>query len=151
MKLYKQQILLAILITAIILAFNSCCTKMYCLGWDEANEIALQNFTSDELDSIALETFQVGSGFTNRIDSIFKSGTNGDYPHISLTRNFSKSHEYKITILSTGQVYTLTNFETKKESCNKCFPYHPEDDYYDELVSYSVNGETQYGLIKISK
>src|SRR5215203_597728 len=135
------------LLGAINLVFTSCCTEMACLGWDELNEITLENFTSDELDSIALETFQVGSGFTNRIDSILKQGhlTSGNFANLYLTRNFSKSHEYKITILSTGQVYTLTNFETKKEACNSCFPFHPSDDYYNDLVSYDINGQKQNG------
>ncbi len=120
-------------------AINSCCTKEYCLGFDDLNEIQLLNFTANDVDSIGLEIFVSGSNFTNRIDSSFTSangGTMGDKDLIIfMPEKISKSHEYKLTLLSTGQVYKLSNFEIRKEECN-C-----PSDKYNVLDSYVLNGQ----------
>jgi hypothetical protein len=120
-------------------AINSCCTKKYCLGFDNLNEIQLLNFTANDVDSIGLEIFVSGSNFTNRIDSSFTSAhgrTTGDTVLIIfMPEKISKSHEYKFTLLSTGQVYKLSNFEIRNEECN-C-----PSDKYNVLDSYVINGQ----------
>lgn len=128
-----KNIIFCICTIGLFLAINSCCTKKYCLGFDDLNEIQLLNFTPNDVDSIALEIFVSGSNFTDRIDSSF---TNADtHLIISMPIKISKSHEYKITLLSTGQVYKLSDFEIRKEECN-C-----PSDKYDVLDSYFVNGQ----------
>ena len=112
---------------------------MYCLGFDDLNEIELLNFTSNDVDSISLETFVSGSNFTTRIDSSFTNAhgrTTGDTDLIIfMAEKISKTNEYKITILSTGKIYKLSNFEIRKEECN-C-----PSDKYNVLDSYVVNGQ----------
>jgi hypothetical protein len=122
-------------------AINSCCTKKYCLGFDDLDKVQLLNFTANDVDSIALETFVSGSNFTDRIDSSFTNAhgrAKGDPDLIIfMPEKISKSREYKITLLSTGQVYKLSNFKTRKEECN-C-----PSDQYNVLDSYVLNGQKQ--------
>ena len=105
------------------------------------------DFTAEEVDSIALEIFQSGSNFSERIDSNFTSAhvRSTNYPDLflSLHENISTDHDYKVTLLSdgTGQIYVVNNFTKKKEECNRCFPDSPSSNYYDVLESFEVNGE----------
>jgi len=134
-----RKIILFCIAIGFFLAINSCCTKKDCFGFDDLNEIQLLNFTANDVDSIGLEIFVSGSNFTNRIDSSFTSAhrrTIGDTDLIVfMHEKISKSHEYKLTLLSTGQVYKLSNFEIRKEECNCPF------DKYNVLDSYVLNGQ----------
>src|SRR5688572_13389874 len=132
----------AIICTTIIcLILQSCCTKKLCQGFENESQLIMVGFANDEVDSIIVETFH-GNDFTNRIDSLLKSAylsTIGDDHTLNLPRNLSKSHAYRITVLATGQIFRIHSLTTKKETCNNCFPYHPEYDYYEVLDSYFIN------------
>ena len=136
-----------VLVTILSIAVTSCCTKIYCIGFDGTNEIQMWNFTADEVDSIAFEIFQSGSNFTERLDSSYRSAhgrTSGDKDLIIfMPENISEDHEYKITLLSTGtgQSYTINNFTKTREACNECKPFGSGSDYYDVLESYDLNGQ----------
>jgi len=142
-----RQILFSIYLAGLFVGLSSCCTKKDCDGFDSLNEIQLLNFSASEVDSIALEIFESNSNFTNRIDSSFTSAhdRSGGVTEfiIFMNENINKSHAYKITLISTGQVYKVTSFETSGETCNSCFPYHPSSDYFNVLNSYSINGQKQ--------
>lgn len=129
------------LTAGLILAMSSCCTKKQCLGADDLYEIQLLNFAPSEVDSIAFETFSANSNFASKIDSSLTNargrGFNDTDLIIFLPKKINTSHEYRVTILRTGQVYKLTNFATRKEECN-C-----PSDKYNVLVSYSVNGRRE--------
>lgn len=118
----------------------ACCTKQQCNGFDEIFEVKLVNFTESETDSIALEIFDRVT--TNRIDSSFTSayvrGSEGQDQFLYLNERIDLAHMYKITMLSLGLSYTVSNFSVQKESCN-C-----PADKYNVLKSYSVNGQMQF-------
>lgn len=145
-----KKLRLVLLIGVISSILYSCCTKMDCEGFDDLNEIQLKNFLADEVDSISVEIFKSGSNFTDRIDSSFTQpigcGANTINCLISVKENIHLDHEYKVTIHSINQSYTLTDFKTRKEECN-C-----PSDKVNVIESYSLNGEKQSNLpLAISK
>ncbi len=151
-----RQVTFTFLTTVIILVISSCCTNKECDGFDNLNEIQLLNFDASDVDSLAFEIYESNSNFTLRIDSSFISAhgrTSGDPDLIIfMPESINRGHDYKITLFSNGEVYIVTNFETNKETCNTCFPYHPSSDYYNVLSSYNVNGQKQNSsLLTITK
>lgn len=119
---------------------SACCSgKQYCLGFDDINEIQLLNFDSTDVDSLAFEIYKGNTDFSSRIDSSFTR------PHRRLTSNSSLvllmteyanlDHDYKITLLSTGQVFKLTRLKTTSQDCN-C-----PSDQISMLKSYELNGQ----------
>jgi len=130
---------LYILMIGLFLSLNACCTKKYCLGFDDLNEIQLLNFNSSEADSIAIERFAVGSNFSNRIDSSFTNASvraTGDTDLvIFLPEKIKQNYDYKITLLGAGRDYKLSNFEIRQEECN-C-----PSDKFNVLDSYILNGQ----------
>lgn len=108
------------------------------MGAEDLNGIRLLNFASNEVDSIAIETYLANSNFTTRIDNSYtivrSRGVNDTNLIIFLPKKLNIAHKYQVTMLSTGQVYEMTNFTSRKEECN-C-----PNDKYDVLESYSVNG-----------
>ncbi len=134
-----------LLVSGLLFLTSACCTKKGCLGFDKLNEIRMLNFSANEVDSIAFEIFPANSNFTSRIDSSFTrahaSAAGDNNQIIFMPEHVNKAHDYKITLLSTGQVYTLTNFETLKEECNCRY------DKYDVLNTYSVNGQQVPGPV----
>jgi len=129
-----RKIFFCMLTAGFFLGLNSCCTKMFCLGFDDLNEIQLINFTAADVDSIAFEIFASNSNFANRIDSSFTSAHGRDAGDteliIFMSEKITTSHDYKITLYSTGQIYKLTGFTARKEECN-C-----PSDKYNVLDSY---------------
>jgi hypothetical protein len=148
-----RTIIFYIFTIALFLELSSCCTLKQCLGFNSLREIRLINFAATDVDSIAIEIFESSSNFTNRIDSSFteaRGKTIGDTDlFIFMPELISKSHDYRITLISTGQVYKVTGFETRKEACNSCFPYNPPSDYFDVLDSYSVDGQKQNSQVLV--
>ncbi|MEO8087204.1 MAG: hypothetical protein ABI763_10315 [Bacteroidota bacterium] len=94
---------------------------------------------------MAFEIFPGNSNFTNRIDSFFISAYTADSektnPVMFTPELLSATNDYKITILKSGLVYSLTGFETQKESCNNCVW---GNDYYTVLKKYYVNGTEKH-------
>ena len=148
-----KQITLTILIAGFIFVTNSCCTKMDCVGSHELYEIQFFNFAESDLDTILIISFTQNSNFSSIIDSSWTRATDhGPFASASLENRINIDHDYKIILLSTGQVYTLTNFTTDVTGCNDCFPYRPQEDYYTKLKTYEVNGQSESGsLIKITQ
>lgn len=124
------------------LYMSSCCYgKLMCLGFDDMNEIQLHNFSSADVDSLAFEIYESNSNFSSRIDSSLVRGYGGTQADstvtLFMTEQANRNHDYKITILSTGQVFKLTHIKTRKQKCN-C-----PSDQYDVLDSYEVNGQPE--------
>ncbi|MBS1588323.1 MAG: hypothetical protein JST52_01790 [Bacteroidetes bacterium] len=113
---------------------------------DEIHEIEFYNFSQADLDTIALISYAKNSNFTAAIDSsITQANKTGDYYTVYTKDKINTTHDYKIKLLSTGKVFTLTGFEIEKRGCNTCFPYRPESDYYNILGAYRINGQRQTG------
>ncbi len=121
-----------------IISLQSCCTKKYCSGFDELNEIQLFNFESSEVDSISIEIYVKGSNYTKRLDSVFAQAKAKDPGEkdlfIFMPEKLNRNHEYKISSLSNSIVYLFSDFEVREEECN-C-----PSDKYNVLASYVLNG-----------
>ena len=142
-----------VLIFGIVLGLNSCCTKKECIDSDEIYEINFYNFSEAELDSIKIYSYTKNSNFGIAIDSSYtQASLIGDFYSAFTNNRINTDLDYRILLISTGQVFTLTGFEIEKAGCNSCFPFRPESDFYNKLNGYLVNGQKQEGsIIKIFK
>lgn len=140
--------------TVLILLFSAfltaCCTKKDCRTIEDLSEIQFVNFQASELDSMVIETYD--AVLSIRLDSTFRSATVvGSYMAISFANEFDREKSYRIINLSSGQVDTLSQFLTKREKCNTCFPSKAKGNV-TVLDSYVVNSDTFYGeLLSVAK
>ena len=134
-----------------LLAAYACCTDKYCTGADDLNQISFYNFSQQDLDTMVIMQFEKSTDFSNRIDSSFiindyMLDTPG-YIGIFLDHKLSVEYDYKLIIVSTGQIYTISGFEVIKEKCNTGFLC---TDYYNSLERYKVNDKIQQeSILKI--
>jgi hypothetical protein len=141
-----KNIKLTVLTIILVFGINSCCTKKGCLGADDIYEISFHNFTQAELDTIIIISYVRNSDFTALIDStVTKATENGGFFSAYTNNKIDTDLDYKVELISTGHVFTLTGFEIEKAGCNTCFPYRPESDFYNKLNSYLINGQKQAG------
>ncbi len=63
------------------------------------------------------------------------------YRSFYLQKPFDIQLDYRITLVKTGQVFTLTDFTRKKVVCNGCAPFGTAGDFAEVLDSYMVNGK----------
>jgi len=136
----------------IIIFCQHCCTKQCCVN--DYRQILLFDFTKNELDSISIVQFEKNTNFISKTDSNFfsKIDSASTYFILYLENGLNTNFDYKIIIHSLSKTYELNQFEYKKEGCNTCFPFRPASDFYDQLISYQVNGIKQKeSLIKIFK
>jgi hypothetical protein len=141
-----KSVTFTVLISGLLLVVNSCCTKKYCVGADDIYEIKFYNFSQADLDTIIILSYTKNSNFTTSIDSFTTQASNtGDYFSANTNDNLNTNLDYKIKLYSTGEVFTLTNFEIEKDGCNGCFPYRPKSDFYNKLNAYQINGQRQSG------
>ena len=142
-----KNIALTVFTTGFLLALNSCCTKKGCHNTDEIYDINFYNFSEADLDSITIVGYSKDSNFTTKIDSLFTyasvNGSNSNRFTVFIDDKINANLDYKIKLLSIGQVFTLTDFEIKREGCNSCFPLGTKTDFYNKLNSYQVNGKKQ--------
>jgi hypothetical protein len=70
-----------------------------------------------------------------------------NYFSASTPKRFKTELDYKIRIISIGQVFTLTGFETERINCYKCKQcqviFGKADNYWYRLHYYLVNGQRQ--------
>lgn len=147
----KQNIAILFSIATLLLP-SACCTKMYCLGADDLNELDFYRFASTDIDTIIIKRYDRNVNLTLPIDSstiITPSFYNeSEYQVIYLIDRIDVNFNYKVIISSTGQTFTITDFVVKKEKCNTGFLC---TDQYNSLESYTVNGVRQFlGQIRIS-
>lgn len=136
-----DKILLKAFIVVMAIAAGSCCTKKYCIGADDMDYIQFNNFTNSELDTITIQRFSKNSNFATVLEDItvitsnFSEGSN--FQHIQLPVRLTIDYDYKVQLNSTGDNFTISDFVSKKESCNTGFMCN---DSYNSLESYLVNG-----------
>ena len=143
-----KHILFAILSSFVLLSMVACCTKKDCSNEGDIYEIELYNFKNKnmDVDTIIIYSYFKDTNFSTPLDSMisFYETNTRDYCTASIEKlNFG--HDYKIVLLSTGQVVNLSGFETEKLACNTCFPYRPESEYYTRLKKYLLNGQIKLG------
>lgn len=146
-----KHIIVTIFLIGILLTINSCCTKMKCLGADDMNEIWFYNFTQENLDTIVIKRFYKNTNFSTAIDSSvttfdnFQLGT--DYQIVYLVEKLTVDYDYQVELVSSGQIFRLTDFVVKKERCNSGLACN---DFFNSLSSYKVNGQqTNGGILSI--
>lgn len=129
------------LIVIMAVAAGSCCTNKHCIGADDLESIQFNNFPTSELDTITIQRFSKNSNFTNAIEDIVVITSNfsdgSDLQRIQLPVRLTIDYDYKVQLNSTGDDFTISDFVSKKESCNTGFMCN---DSYNSLESYSVNG-----------
>ncbi len=128
----------------ILFGINSCCTKKDCVG--DIEQINFYNFDESELDTLFLYSYSKNTNFSLLIDSVEVEGlVTSDHFVAYLRHAIDTDLDYRIKLVSTGLVYTITGFEVEKKGCNTCFPYRPKSDLYKIVKSYYLNGEKQEG------
>jgi hypothetical protein len=142
-----KQIFFYVTAALFFILLNGCCHKKYCEGFQDQSTMTLFNFAPADVDSISIEVFQIGANGKLRLDSIFTQGfqsqSSGSVFTIYMPESLEQDHDYRVTLSSTNQVYILSGFTSHSTSCNNCLITILNDDY-EELISYTVNGQIQY-------
>lgn len=150
MKLMKyNQPFSLILIAIVILVLNSCfCTKKYCLGADDMDQIHFYNVATDNLDTVVVKKFVKNRDFKTLISSTITTPSNFSstptYEIIALNEKLTTDFDYQVELPGNGQVFAISDFVVKKEPCNSGFMCN---DYFNALESYKVNGKFASGAI----
>jgi len=133
---------LKIIVIGLIWGLNSCTfPKVNCTeaSADMIHTICFNNFNQHDLDSIIITSYSLNSNFTSEVNSYVIHGNQYDtlkfYAHTQL---ININLDYKLNIVQTGQIFTLTEFTTKRAKCGKSLF---NESYYTELNSYSINGQ----------
>lgn len=128
-----KNIALILFFFVVLAGFNSCCTKVYCVGINEA-QIKMKGFTMSELElaiivnttmNDTIETY-IGTSYTGEEDTT-----------LTFDRQLNITNSYTIYIDSVNLTYTLSGFETSKDKCNSGFMCR---DFVYHLKNYRVNG-----------
>lgn len=121
---------------------SACCTKKYCNNDEELEEIYLKNFPPQQTDTVRLWAYLPNTGFMTPIDSLTVYGhPDQGRTVLQLHEFFSVYRDYKLSLSSGGQVFTISGFELSGDKCNTCLL--AKKDFYRKLVAYRING-TRY-------
>lgn len=147
----KAKVTIVFMIIAVVA--GSCCTLVYCSGADDINYIRFNNFPNSDLDTITIQKFNKNNNFATVMEDILVITTNfsegSNYQEIQLPLRLTIDYDYKIKLNSTGEHFTISDFVSRKASCNTGFMCN---DSYNTLESYVVNGELKhYYPLNISK
>jgi hypothetical protein len=150
-----QSIFVFILCIVSSMVMNSCCAKVYCTGADDLGDIYLMNFTSDEIDSVFVVSYEKGSDFKTVIDSFLvprsDSINNGRFDLFLGGKKISAGNDNRIYILKANKIYKITGFRTSKAECNGCSISFIRDSY-TQLNGYEINDKFKsLGYIEIDK
>jgi hypothetical protein len=143
-----------ILVDIVILSlFNSCCTKKYCGNAGDINELYFNNYLDHELDSIKVYSYARFSDYSEIVDSSFAEYDElGEENRARLSKTLNVEYNHRIHVISTGQIFTVSDFELEERVCNTCFPFRPDDDFYMVVRSFFLNGMKKNGSrIEITK
>ena len=127
-------------LVALYFIMSSCCTKMDCSGVDAIYKIEFSTFTSEQIDSVLLVSYNPIYQINLPTDSLIVMLGNASMsrPFIYFPRKFDPRLDYKLKLYPGGEIYNISNFDTRSAVCNKCFL---GNDYYDYLANYMVNGK----------
>lgn len=107
--------------------------------------ITFCGFEEADLDTIIVIRYSGGSGFLLPVDSLATHGELVGSCFQAQVFGFSIDSDYLVRTPGTGDEFRLSGFEVTRIGCNRCFPFEPESDFYDELASYLVNDQRQAG------
>jgi hypothetical protein len=156
-KLWKSRLIPCIVILAMTsFSLNSCtCTEMLCEGADNLNCIFLYNFSGQDCDSVYIVNYMRGTDYRSVVDSFLVENIEQPDPNIYVLvledRRISVRFEHKVYFPSANKQYTISEFKTNSEICNKCTPAYLSD-HYNKLTEYQINGNVkQYARLEIDK
>jgi hypothetical protein len=142
--LSNRQFITVCLFAFIQLAVAGCCTKRYCIGIEDLHQIDFENFAVADVDTVMVKQFRPNTGFTMAVDSFVSVSpylrATDTLQTVNLSRHITIDFDYQVILVSSGQIFTLSDFVAKKEKCNSgpfCI------DNYMALVSYKLNGRVQ--------
>lgn|GEM_PF-6162494 len=139
---------LCLLVTGITSGFQSCC-KAECIDYDMST-LDFQNFNAIEMEKIKVRRFIRGN-FTIALDSYYVSTNNiiiKDTSRVYLDEPLLNDFDFTIDVEKAGRVYTISDFNTRKENCN-CGP-----GTHKYITGYKLNGvqySVQNYIIEIKK
>lgn len=141
MNIY-QRMVACVCVWIVMLSIQSCCTDVACMGADDLSMIYFYDFAASDVDTVLVEKFEKGNGFKNVVDTqeLVSQYTGGNPGMALLSENISVSYDYRITLASTGQTFTLSGFLVKEEDCGRGFLCNNR---FNALKSYAVNGVVQ--------
>lgn len=133
---------------SIIGLITSCCTKKDCEAIIDSKIISFEGFKKQDLDTIKIYRYGLGSGFTMIIDSTIKHiELYNYYKDSTYSTNvhfyFDEHYDYLIILPKISKTYKITNLETENFKCNMCFPKSAQD-YYTDMKSYCQDGKLFY-------
>jgi hypothetical protein len=126
--------LLITIIFAYILA--SCCTKQYCIGSDDIQEVFFNGFDFRDVDSISIVSFVTTSAGKVKEDSalVLAYHNTNNRTVLNFPFKFNIKNRYELRLLSNQKMYFLDSFTTSQNTCN-C-----PGDNFSVLKRYSSNG-----------
>jgi len=122
------------LLSLIGLSLLSSCCKTYCT--DEMLLVSLQKFKRVDVDSTYFISYQKGSGFTQKTDSIadIKSVNPGDTLNSGEIKILDITKDWVVKIPSLNKTYYFSDYNFSSERCN-C-----GNDKYQKISNVLVNG-----------
>lgn len=149
LKIKRSTMFISLILVVInLLTLSSCCTKKYCLGADDMDQIYFYNVVKENLDTVVVRKFAKNTDFSTLISSTTTTVTanvsNADFEIVILKEKLTVDFDYKVELPGNGQVFTISDFVVKKEQCNSGFMCN---DYFNALESYKVNGKLASGAI----
>lgn len=137
----------------LLFLLNSCCTKKYCGNAGDINEFYFYNYLNHELDSIKIYSYAKFSDYNEIVDSSFAEYDEfGEENQARLSKTLNVEYNHRIHVISTDQIFTVSDFELEERGCNTCFPFRPEGDFYMVVRSFFLNGIKKNGSrIEITK
>ncbi len=140
MKVIRLFALVSLIASSVFL--DSCCTKEYCIGADDMDQIQFYNFTDNELDTVVVRRFNKNTGFARAIDSAISVTPNfystADFKVVRLVNKLTVDFDYQIVMSGTGMVFAISDFVVTRKSCNTGFMCN---DSFNALESYKLNGQ----------
>ncbi|REA57412.1 hypothetical protein DSL64_23960 [Dyadobacter luteus] len=140
MKNLSLNPLVLFIVAPLVIGTAGCCTKKLCIGADNMDQIAFNNFANSDLDTIVIQRFNKGANATNPVDSVTVVTSNfspGTYQLILLPTRLTVEQNYVVKLISTGERYAISDFVVTKQECNTGFMCN---DSYNSLESYTLNG-----------
>ena len=136
------KILKLVFTLALLTILNSCCHKKMCHDGVLIDMLHFDNFNANELDTLLFTSYNKNSNFSTRVDSFFdysyfSNSTAASKPIYLNNRKMDIQFDWQIKLISTQTIYSVSDFESKKEVCNACIF---GNDFYNQLVKYKVNG-----------
>lgn len=136
-----------VLYSLVLLLMSACeCTEEYCSDINDFKLVFFYDFSLEEIDSVTIYMYEHNSNFTDPIDSSFSFRSINTVRFLDLKIDITKA--YKLILNSTGETFTLSNFEISVKGCGQCGLLGRRDrEKIIDLASYEINGQRRKGAV----